>query len=371
MRFEFIRSFVVSRVVVGAAFALGIALSAGAETDEQPPDWRPPADSQFDWLKLSSGEWIKGDMEGLRDRKISFDSDKLDDLSIDWDDVAAMYLRRPHIFRFESGESAQGLGVLRDDVLSVTTAEGATVEQPRDQIVSIIEGDGTEWDYWSGYLGADVALREGNVDQTDLSGRAGLKRETASTRWMADYRGFYSSVNDAKTDNNHRATSTMDFFLTSRLYWTIPFVEYFRDEFQNLENRVTAGSLVGYEFVRNKWAELDVALGGAYQYTKYDEAQPGTSDDSGDPAAVLNMVLQLDLPRDVELDNLYRLQVPFTNTNLISHHFESILSADVWGPLDLDVTFMLDRTEKPERDSNGRRPDSQDIRILAGLSVDF
>ena len=352
---------------------LGVAMA-----EEAPPDWVPPAESQFDWIQLTSGEWVKGEMRGLRDRKVDFDSDKLDDLSIDWSDVRTMYLRLPHTFRLSTDENLQGIGVLRDEVLTVTGDDGVK-SAPRDQIISIIAGDGSEWDYWSAYMGVDYSYRTGNTDQVDLSGNAGFKREDPHTRWKSDYRGIYSELDGDKNTENHRASTRLDVFLTSRFFLTTPFVDYYRDQFQNIDHRVTPGMAVGYEFMRNSWGELDTSIGGAYQYTSFEEVEDGEDDDAHDAAIVTNITFDLDLPRGVELDNLYRNNLVVTDLNKTSHHFESILSFDVWGPLELNSTFMIDRIEKPEKvprganalDPSPRRPSRNDIRIMMGLSVDL
>ena len=359
---------------LGAGLLLAILMTqaavARAESEEQPPAWIPPASSKWDWLQLTSGEWVKGDLEMLRDRTVHFDSDKLDDLKIDWEDVKAFHLRKPHIFRMESDENVRGIGVMRDDVLVVTTDAGERTF-PRAEVISIVPGDGSELDYWSAYASASFGLRDGNTDQVDLSGGAGFKRETASTRWKADYAGIYSEVDSEKTTENHRASSAFSVFLTSRLFVIVPFVDYHKDEFQNLEHRVGPGVAIGYEFIRNPWMEWDASVGPAYVYTAYEEVQAGEDDDSHDAAGVLSTTLNLDLPRGIELDNLYRVQVVATNIDQTNHHFETVLSTDIWGPLELDVTFMLDRLEKPEQDSDGSRPDSTDIRVMVGLSLDF
>jgi hypothetical protein len=60
-----------------------------------------------------------------------------------------------------------------------------------------------------------------------------------------------------------------------------------------------------------------------------------------------------------------------TGIGKTSHHFESILSVDMWGPLDLDLTFMLDRIEEPKQENDGTRPEENDISILAGMSIEF
>ena len=46
-----------------------------------------PSASRFDWIQLTSDEWLKGDLESLYDGKVEFDSDELDLLVLDWEDV--------------------------------------------------------------------------------------------------------------------------------------------------------------------------------------------------------------------------------------------------------------------------------------------
>jgi CheY-like chemotaxis protein len=49
-------------------------------------DWVPPADG-FDWIQLKSGEWLKGEIKAMQDRKLEVDSDKLNYLTFEWRDV--------------------------------------------------------------------------------------------------------------------------------------------------------------------------------------------------------------------------------------------------------------------------------------------
>ena len=142
-------------------------------------------------------------------------------------------------------------------------------------------------------------------------------------------------------------------------------VEQIPDEFKNIKHRVTSGAGIGYEFIRNSFMELDLSTGGAYQFN---ESENG--DTSDDFAATFGAELDFDLPGGTELDTAYTLLVVTTDSDKTSHHFESILSVDIWGPLDLDLTFMLDRIEEPE-DDGGDQPDSNDITVMAGFSIDF
>ncbi|MBW2379891.1 MAG: hypothetical protein JRG70_10145 [Deltaproteobacteria bacterium] len=42
----------------------------------------------FDWVRMVSGEWLKGEMKRMRDDNLEFDSDKLDMQNIDFADVS-------------------------------------------------------------------------------------------------------------------------------------------------------------------------------------------------------------------------------------------------------------------------------------------
>jgi hypothetical protein len=346
-------------------YSLTASMASAAAEEAEP--WTPPASEDWDWLHLNSGEWLKGEIKYMRDRKIHFDSDELDDLDIDLADCQAVYMNRLSFLRVESGETPEGRGVLRGDLLEFETMDGEKLQIPRDQIVSIVPGGESELDYWSFLVGADYSLRDGNTDQVDLSGRLSINRRTATLRFLNDYRGVYGSQDNQKITNNHRATSSLDVFLTSRFYLTVPRIEYYKDEFKNLKHRVTTGGGIGYEFIRNQYMELDVGVGGAHQYQ---ESEDG-GQKSDDFAGTLGVDFDIDFPGGTELDNSYKAQVVATDLDKTSHHFESILSVDIWGPLDLDLTFMLDRIEKPERDGNGDRPDENDISIMAGMSIDF
>ena len=156
-------------------------------------------------------------------------------------------------------------------------------------------------------------------------------------------------------------------FITRRLFATTPFVEFYRDEFQNIETRLSPGLSLGYELIKNPMAEWDVSLGGAYQYTRFFEG----SDAASDFAVVANTLLEVDITSDLELDSAYRVQVVATDLDKTSHHAEVELSYDVWGPVEIDTTFIWDRIEKPVADDSGDRPDSDDLRLLIGFSADF
>ena len=337
---------------------------------EVPGQWAPPLPSakEFDWLQVKSGEWLKGEFKTLRDYRVSFDSDEFDDIDLDWKKVVSFYLPRPHSFRVH-GRVLFGTAELRGDVLRIRTTEGV-VEYPRSELVSIAQGSGSELDWWSLSLGTGMTFRRGNTRQTEIESTGELRRETAVSRFVTSYRGAYANVNRKRTVNNHRVTSDFDLFLTRKLFWKIPFVDYYTDEFQRIDARVTPGSGLGYEFVHSEWVDLEMSVGGAYQFTQLEKGvdEKRTSHDF---AVVYTASIETELPGGTDFDNSYRLQLVATDYGATSHHAESLLSLDVWGPLDLDLTFVWDRIQKPARQDDGDKTKQDDFRLLVGFGLDF
>jgi hypothetical protein len=330
--------------------------------------WEPPEPStqEWDWVRLDSGEWLKGDLLRLFRDEVDFDSDEFDELRFDWDKVRYFRLPRPHGFRLEGRRLVRGSAEMRDDVIRVKTLEGELQEFPRGELIGIVQGDGSELDRWSANFGVSLSARRGNTDQSDLYGSADLVRETEFARWQTEYRGTFSEVEGGRTANNHRVTSGYDHQISRHFFLRIPGFEFYSDEFQNIEYRLTPSVGVGYDLVDSADVEWTVVTGAAAQYTEFEDGNADT-----DYAQLFETRIEIDLPRDVEFDNSYRLQLIATDLDKTNHHSESVLSFEVWDPVDFDVKFIWDRIENPQRDNDGKRPKRDDFRLTMGLSLDF
>jgi hypothetical protein len=197
-----------------------------------------------------------------------------------------------------------------------------------------------------------------------------LARESALTRTTARYTGELSSVDGDTTANNHRVPANFDIFLTNRLFLNVIGFEFFSDAPQNVDRRLTIGSGIGYDVLGTSMVTLEVSAGAAYASTTYVTVESG-DDQEGDVAMVLSATLDFDFPRDIEWDNSYNVQLTFTDFDKTSHHAESILSLDIWGPLELEVAFIFDRIEEPVAPAGGDQPKSNDYRTTVGLAIDF
>ena len=97
---------------------------------------------------------------------------------------------------------------------------------------------------------------------------------------------------------------------------------------------------------------------------------PSGSRASHDAALTFSTSADFDLPRGIEWDNSYKVQPVVTDFDKTSQHAESVLEFDIWGPLELDVSFIFDRVRRPEATST-TTPKSNDFRLSVGLAFDI
>ena len=70
--------------IFAAVVVAGPALAAEKEESWQPP---PPMPDDFDWVQMTSGEWLKGEIIAMYGDVLEFDSDEFDLQSLDLDDI--------------------------------------------------------------------------------------------------------------------------------------------------------------------------------------------------------------------------------------------------------------------------------------------
>ena len=121
-----------------------------------------------------------------------------------------------------------------------------------------------------------LTVRAGNTEQVEYNAQARLQRRTPATRFSLDYIGNISSFNGVENANNTRVNSEFDLWLSRRFYLILPQLEYYRDPFQNLKARVTAGGGAGYDLIDHPNLEWNISTGPAYQYAWFEPTQPGT-----------------------------------------------------------------------------------------------
>jgi putative salt-induced outer membrane protein YdiY len=344
---------------------------AKATTPEARSGWVPPSPSatSSDWIQLDTHEWLKGEIKLIQDDTVSFDSDKLHELSFSWDDIVVLVTAREHTFRFTDDRTILGTGEMRGDIIRIRTGKEVK-EFKRSDLVSMIPGAGAERDYWSGKIGIGFAGQAGNTNQLNLSTSIQIARETTYRKASVSYTGSIATQQNAISGNAHRVNAGMSFYVTRRLFIDLPGFEFVHDEFQNIDWRITPSAMVGYDFISKKKVNLRAGGGVGFQAVKYGSVDSG-SDRSNDFPLLFKLSFDVDLPKRFEWTNKYGLQLIVTEIGNTNQHLVSTLSFDFWGPLDFNTIFQWDWIASPQATATSAVPKSSDYRITVGFSLNL
>ena len=328
-----------------------------------------PLAERFDWLQLTSGEWLKGDIKGMYDESLEFDSDKLDLLSIDWEDVKQLKSASPISLNMEGDGTIIGQLNLYENNVTLIREEGEVVFE-RGLIISFTGGD-QEKNYWSIKLAAGMTLSSGNTDQTEYTAKLTLKRQTAITRFKTEYIGNYNKTNEVETENNHRLNISLDVFETRKFFWRPVSAEYYKDTFQNIDAKYTYGVGVGYDIVASPKTEWTVFAGPAIQTTYFVDVEPGEDDKETTPAFVVSSDYEIELTRRIDFIAKYQAYFVNQKSGTYIHHALATIETELINDFDLDFTFMWDRVQDPTADADGSVPERDDYKMIFSIAYTF
>jgi hypothetical protein len=351
---------------------LAVATPAPLPVPEKPAALPPPGvgSSEDDWIRLVSDEMLRGEIIVLRSGTLKFDSDELDDLAFDFEDVVEVYTSRSITGVFGDDTVLTGPVHVHEDVVFIGTGPERR-GFPRSELVTLIPGTLREPDYWSGEIGFGLDVRNGNVDQEDLSFDGAVRRRTPFTRTEMSFVAAVTTLDGEDTANNQKGSLKIDYFLSRRVYLTPVWLQYFRDPFQNIAQRWAPGAGAGYYLFDRPDLEWTVDAGAGFLITRFDSTAPGEDDTDSAGFGRVGTFLDADLTKDTDLSFEYALLIPFEESDSNNQGVRLVISTDLWRNLDLDVTFAWARQGDPEPDSDGTTPERNDYRTTVGLSWDF
>jgi putative salt-induced outer membrane protein YdiY len=331
----------------------------------------PPPPDKFDWIQLTSGEWLKGEFKTLYDKQVEFDSDKLGLLQLDWADIKQVRGHAVHAVNIE-GRKDDVVGNFRMTDGRVHIVEGESLREfNRTDIVSVAHGKPTERNYWTAKFSMGMNISDGNTKRRDLNLGLNLKRRTANSRFLTDYLGYYSETEDIETDNNHRLSSSFDIFKSKRFFWRPILGEYFSDPFQNISYRLTAGTGAGYSLIDTLKTEWGISAGPGFRYTKFVNVEAGESDSESTPALWASTDYERELNSKMDLILNYNTVIGNQDSGGYTHHALATLETELLSWLDFDLSFIWDHIQNPTSDDDGNTPKNNDYRFIIGLGVDY
>jgi len=352
-------------------FVFSLLLPPLLFAEEVASEWRPPDDG-FDWVQLKHKEWLMGEIKSMYNDGLEFDSDNLDLQSIDWADVT--YLRSAGTSSINIEDIGEVIGVLEIEGDIIRLIDGEDVKEfNRAQLISLTPTGDQEIDLWAIDLTLSLNVRSGNTDQVDYSTRFSAKRRTAGSRVLVNYVGNISKTDGGtgevvETINNQRISAGWDIYATRNFFYSPLFGEYYRDPFQNIDQRVTVGVGVGYTIMDTGKIEWNVSGGPAYQAIRYISVQPGEDDKITGGALVLGTDYDHEL--NSKLDFIFNYNLTAANSELggYTHHMLASIETEITGSLDFDVSLSWDRVGQPTTDAEGNTPQPDDYRLMIGLN---
>jgi hypothetical protein len=330
----------------------------------------PEKNDEWDWIKLDTGEWLKGELRVMYEEEVEFDSDHFGVITIDWEDIEEIHTAAPQTVRTENRQSVIGKMVLKDAIAEVTSDD--TSEQiDRKDIVSIASGEPREIDLWNIKFSLGANFRSGNVEQADFSSKATLQRRTALTRFYFDYTGNYSFIEEVETANSHRSNSYFDYFISKRFFVRPISGEFFRDPFQNISHRQTYSASLGYTIVDKKDLTIDITGGPSYQIIRYQDVLTGEDPRQESSGGIITAVIDWEVTDWMDFIGTYRAQYASDNAGGITSHSDSTIEIEVTDNIDFNFSFIWDRMQNPVADENGLVPRKDDYRFIFGVGLDL
>jgi hypothetical protein len=348
------------------------AAAAADEASSKP--WLPAA-KEFDWVQLTSGEWLKGEIKSMYNDSLEFDSDKLDLLNIDWEDVKYLKSYRPSEINIEDSEPLSGNLQISGDKVTITNGENVQ-EFDRFDLISLTPSGKKEADLWAIKFTLGLNVRSGNTEQLDYNSKFGAKRRTAKSRFLLDYIGNISKTGNedgvlTETINNNRINASHNIYATRYFFYTPVFAEYYRDPFQNIDQRISAGIGLGYTIFDTGKYEWNVNGGPAYVGTKYISVQPGEEQKIEAGALVLATDFDAELSSALDFIFKYNIQAAEAEAGGYTHHMIATFESEITGSLDFDVSIIWDRISQPATDADGNTPKPDDYRLTVGVTYTY
>lgn len=361
-----------------AVFCVSVIFSAqlAAEEIDEWKNFSPPPDKKYDWIQLSSGEWLKGELHSLYNFSFEFDSDELNLLKLDWSDIkkirsaGLMSIKIESVDGLRNTHSITGLLRISGDKVDVIV-DGKLRSYERRQVVNIVRAGENEAGFWSGDIGFGANLKSGNSENVDVILTAGTLRRTDDSRLAFDYVANFSRVKKVETTNNQRLNSYLDLFSGSQFFWRAYTAEYYRDLFKNIDMQLSVSSSFGYHFIRTSKTEWDVSGGAGALYKRFDSVEAGKNIDNTSPFIIFGTTYETELSSWLDFDFDFNVQIVDKDSGSYIHRMVTTLSTDITNNLDLDITFVWDRIRDPQPASDGSVPEQDDLQLIVGISYDF
>jgi hypothetical protein len=323
----------------------------------------------YDWAQLASGEWLRGNLERMRDGSMEFDSSELKLLTYDWKKVRELHSPKPNSYNFTDGTDLVGPAMINEEFVVVQTVDGL-VARPRAELQAIIEHTRRERNYWSTVLRLGLSGNAGNTENLTFNAFWQLVREDTLTRAAISYDGTFGKASRVEVANRHLAGGDVDIFVHPIIYVKALTGQLLYDKFQNIRLRATPAAGVGFHLITTYVVNWDLEFAPAgYQYLSLLDPAAAVENPQNDGYMMFRMFADLDFTDDIQFFNDTATTEIYTTIGNTNHVGSLDFSLRVTTLFYLNTSFLYLRTEEPFPRSDGTVPKQNDYQIVFGVSL--
>ena len=369
-----------ARVLVLVPLLCG-SLTSAQEDPSAPPVPAPPSTldpievapplpkADQDFAVLQSGEVLLGEARRYWDGRLTFKSDGADaTLKLPFGNIRDLRCTSPMTWLTTELEELVGPGQIEGDLVLVETEEGVR-SLPRKELLRLIRGVPSESQYWSARFYVGVSATTGNTRQLTGLATADVRRETSISRLDMGYRGAYGLSDGEEAVKSHEGLLELRVFISRRFYLIPALGRVLYDKFQNIRLRATGGSGAGYFLIRDPGLEWALEGGGSYTYTEFRRTPAGESRTRNDTQARVATRVEWDITDTISFKGTYEVLIGLNDIENTIHQGEATLSIQLYEDLDLTLSVIWKRVERPIPLAAGSRPHHDDAKFSLGLTL--
>jgi hypothetical protein len=321
-----------------------------------------------DWLQTASGEWIRGDVDWMRNDIMEFDSDEFGPLEIHMRDVAAIHAAQKDTFVFDDRTALYGRAFITADDVVVETSEGIHV-RPRETLWAIVQGGERELDHWSTILDLGFSANRGNSNQIEFNLGWRITREDRRTLTELAYSLFMGRADGEQTVNRHLVMFLNKVWIDERFFVHPVVGQLLSDRFQDIRFRAQPAAAAGVRFLDRPMAWWNVSAGLGYQYLKLLDPLAGIPNPFHDGLVRFATRARFDFTGDIYLSINWVTNLTFTTIGNTNHTGTAALFIEVTNIFNLQASFLYLRTEEPLPFVDGTLPVKNDYQLIFGVAL--
>ncbi|WP_068545893.1 YdiY family protein [Thalassotalea crassostreae] len=350
------------------------ALAADSKVGSWPMEV-PEVPTKYDWLLTKKGEILAGELVSMYQDTVEFDSEEAGLLKIDLEDVRQIRTKNVMSIRQDDNTVLDGQLIITQDTVHFADQPGVKI--PRSMLLSIAPSEKSDQGLWDGDLSIGLNFKSGNSERFDYTAQLNARRLTSTDRILFSYTGLFSEVEDpdteenVKTEENHRILASYDWFYSRKVFFRMPQVEYYTDEFKNIANQATIGVAAGYLIADESGFKWDVFAGPSVQYTEFEQVAVGEDEDDTSPVIILGTHYERDITNDIEFYFDYRAKFVSEESGSVVHNLETGIEIEVIKDFDIELKTIIDHVKEPIADENDEIPEKTDVLFVVGLKYSF